>query len=194
MFSRPVLIFVLLAAVVFLALAQVYDLSFFAGSLDQNRFGDVATWFAGVMTLAAVAVALHESYKSGQRERADDDRRITSVTPWLEIDSGHWLLRIDNRSERVVEAWSIDFPLTNVHLCWRDAGPCPPGLMTFSLERVRNLPTAVSNAFPDYVFRFVDAREEVWQRESSGQLSKAKIAPGSFRQHSCSDVDGVSRA
>jgi hypothetical protein len=181
----PWISIVLGAVVIFFALLQLYHVSLLHRGLSYQKFGDVATWFAGMMTLGAVAVALRESYRSGIRYRQEDDRRLTSVIPWLDIGDSAWQLRVDNRTGQVVEAWCMDFPETGVHLCWRDAGPCPPGLITLSLENVRNLPPMVSSNFPAHTFTFIDGRDRVWSRDSSGGLQAAGMTAADLRAHRC---------
>lgn len=180
-------IFGLSAVIIFLVLLQLYNLSLFRGSVDYNRFGDLATWFAGFLTFGAVAIALRESFRAGARESAEADRHATSVVPWLEIGSESWLLRVDNQTGRPVEAWMIEFKSEDVHICWRDAGPCAPRLTTLSLERVPNLPAAISSNFPYYAFTFVDGAERVWTREPSGRLLRAAMSVEQFRNHDCPD-------
>jgi hypothetical protein len=183
--SLPAATGLLALIVLLLVLLQLYHLFLFGAGIDYQKFGDVATWFAGLMTFGAVAVALRESYRSGIRERAERERMVTAVIPWLEMGGASWLMRVDNQTGRVIEAWSLALPENGLHLCWRDAGPCPPGLTTFSLERIRNLPPLLSSNFPSYQFTFIDADERVWVRDVSGNLTPLRIDASEFRSHAC---------
>lgn len=185
--SHPLLTVILAALTIFLLLLQIYHLSLFGKAIDYARFGDVATWFTGFMTFGAVAVALTESYRAGSRERRERDARATAVVPWLEIGQSSWLLKVDNRSGVVIEAWSIGLTDQNVHVCWRDAGPLPPGPTTLSLEHIANLPPLLSSNFPSYVFTFIDGSERTWQREASGRLTRSVENPTEFRNHTCTE-------
>ncbi len=176
---------ILALAVVFLILLQLYHLFLFGHGINYTKFGDVATWFTGLMTFAAVTVALRESYRSGMHERAEHDRVTTAVIPWLELGGTSWLMRVDNQTSRVVEAWSFDVSAPSLHVCWRDAGPCPPGLITFSLERIRNLPPLLSSNFPSHEFTFIDQDDRVWTRDVAGKLTRSALVASDFRNHAC---------
>lgn len=180
-----VLIVALALTVIFLVLLQIYHLYLFRGSVDYSKVGDIATWVTGLATFGAVVVALRESYRSGMRERSERDRTATSVIPWLEIGGGSWLIRVDNRTGLVVEAWSLELTETSLHICWRDAGPIPPGEVTFSLERITNLPPLRSSNFPSHEFTFIDQYERVWVRDVTGRLTRSSLTVSDFRSHTC---------
>ena len=180
---QVILVAALAVAVSLLLLLQIYHLSLFRGSPDPDAAGDVATWFTGVATVAAVSVALAEASRSRRNEQRRQQDVERDVLAWLELQPT-WLLCLQNRSGRSVAPWTLDFE-SGAHVCWRTVGPIPPGRLDVDLADKRGMPEPEPHAFPEFKISFVTLGSRVWSRTSTGDLVAAQSQEQSLLSHDC---------
>jgi hypothetical protein len=182
--GSPALTGVFAGATAILLLMQLFGLSLFRGRFDPNRFGDIGTWFTGLATLSAVLVALNETYSRVRRERDELERERVDFGAWLETDDREWAINLGNRTGSVVKFWVVEFD-SGAHLCWRSAGPCPPGTTRLLLGSLAAMPAARSYNFPTHIVKFLDGRGVQWTRSEDDLLLSEPSSAPSIRDHVC---------
>lgn len=141
-------------------------------------FGDIGTWFSGIATFLAVAVAL---FYSRRQDRRETEQTLQNVYAWMQkAVNGRWQIVANNGTGapifdwNVTIKWDVDGEEVYDFHSEENLGILPPGQKSWPLPPEASQLLPIVDSKIRVSIEFVDRNGQRWTRSETNALSSAQ--------------------